>query len=77
MRLVEVDQPAQIQFKRCLIVLEVHSPERLIEFHRGHDEGSFEPGHIGCGFAEWLNTVIFSHGIELIPQLQSEVALDP
>ena len=77
MRLVEVDEPAQAQFERRLVVLKVDSPECLIEFHRGHDETSLKTRHIRRRFAEGLNAVVLTRGIKFIPQFERKSRLDP
>ena len=76
-RFLEVHEPAEVQFKWRLVVLEIDGLECLVELHRRHDEGRLEPRHVGCCLAVRLNAVVFAGGVEVVPHLQSEAGLDP
>ena len=77
MRLVEIDQPAEVQFERRLVMLEMDGFQCFVEFHVRHDEPGLEARHVGGRFAEWLNAVVFTRCVQLIPHFQRQPGLNP
>ena len=77
MRLVKVDQPAELQLERRLVVFEVDGLEGLGEIHERHDETGLEACHVGRRFAVRLNAVILTGGVHGVPEFQRQLTGDP
>ena len=77
MCLFEIDQPAEVQFERRLVVLEINGLQCFVELQVRHDESGFQARHVGGLLPKWLDAVIRAHSVQLIPQNQRQFRPHP